>query len=401
MFAPRKSPLSQWKQKSRGRSAYSERAERPGTSSSKGLIRSFRNRRRSENLKPIAVDLFSGAGGTCLGLRRAGFEVRAAVEIDPYKAQTLAINHPKTSVLGRAGTNGDVRRISGSYLLGAGEMNAGDVELLVACPPCQGFSLQGNRDPQDERNALYLEFIRLVGEIKPKSVVMENVMGITSFEEGAVLDDVVRRLEAAGYASVIWPLDAANYGVPQIRKRIFVVGTTAHRLPSPPRKKKSVRVGVWEAIRDLPARANAKGEGGTTPIPYRFEPASSYARKMRGARREVANCEITHHAPFLKARFSKLHWKERDEPTRHRRLHPKEPAPTLTAGSRSRTACRPVHPYADRVLTVREAARLTSFPDWYRFPSNTAEAWSQIGNCVPPLMAEAVFRSLLSTIDFE
>jgi DNA (cytosine-5)-methyltransferase 1 len=98
-------------------------------------------------------------------------------------------------------------------------------------------------------------------------------------------------------------------------------------------------------------------------------------------------------------RFRKIKWGQRDRPTDHRRLHPHKPAPTITAGTRSLTSCRPIHPYADRVLTVREAARLASFPDWYEFPPLTAEAWSQIGNSVPPLMAKAVFGRVKSFLD--
>ena len=282
-------------------------------------------------MKPIAIDLFSGGGGTCLGLRRAGFDVKAAVEIDLYKAETLVINHPKTRVLGRNGISGDVRSLTGRDLLDNAGIVDREVDVMVACPPCQGFSLQGNRDPLDERNALYLEFIRLAGEVKPKAVVMENVMGITSFEEGAVLDDVVLRLEDLGYSPDIWSLDAADYGVPQIRKRVFVVGMKDRRPPSLPKKTRAERIGVWEAIRDLPIRTGRRGEG-TVPLSYRSEPASIYARRMRGTRSKVANCELTHHADFLKARLATLHWKERDEPTRHRRLHPREPSPTLTAG---------------------------------------------------------------------
>lgn len=338
-------------------------------------------------MRPIAIDLFSGAGGTCLGLEKAGYDVKIAVEIDPFKAETLAINHPKTKVLGHGGTAGDIRKISSDDLM------AGPVDLMVACPPCQGFSLLGNRDPSDKRNDLSMEFVRLALAIKPNRVVMENVMGMASMESGAVLKGVVSKLQENGYSVTIWSLDSADYGVPQSRKRLFVIGALGAALPSPPQKKD--RVSVWEAIRDLPSIRSAIIRGKeSVPIPYKRDAISDYAILMRGDLWEVANCELTEHAQLIKTRFSKLRWDETDPSTRHRRLHPQKVSPTLTAGSRSRTACRPVHPYADRVITVREAARLASFPDSYVFPSNKAEAWSQIGNCVPPLMAEAVFSTL-------
>ncbi len=348
-------------------------------------------------MRPTAIDLFAGAGGTTLGLRKAGFDVRVAVDCDPNKAITLRSNHPKTVVMGVPGTLGDVRDMSGRHLLGTGGIRKGELDLLVACPPCQGFSTQGRRDPRDPRNTLYLEFVRLVDELTPRMIAFENVPGITTLQSGDILHDLVERLEGLDYDLATWMLNSRDLGIPQSRKRFFLIGNKGEEIPDPPISRND-QVGVWDAIADIPHARSVGNPGQSVPVAYRTDPRSVYARSLRGRRSKVSNCEISMHSPSLVRRLRTLGWNERDELTWHRRLHPRKPAPTLTAGSRTRTACRPIHPFSDRVLTVREGARLASFPDWYVFPGHKAEAWSQIGNCVPPLMAERVFRRVRSCL---
>jgi DNA (cytosine-5)-methyltransferase 1 len=351
------------------------------------------------SLKPTAIDLFAGAGGCTLGLRNAGFEVRVAVDIDPHKAQTLAVNNPSTRVLGLVGNDGDVKKLKSGTLRRVAGIANDQLDILVACPPCQGFSLQGNRNPDDHRNTLYLEFLRLTRQLGPATIAFENVPGLLSSEEGQIIDEITAELERIGYATSTWILDAHDFGVPQARKRLFLVGALHRAAPRPPRSVET-RCAVWEAIADLPIRNPSEKDGGETIlVPYRGLPRSRYARVLRGRRSKVANCEATNHDPVLRERLRSLRWGERDPATWHRRLHPNRPSPTLTAGTRTRTACRPIHPFASRVLTVREAARLSSFPDWYLFPAQKAEAWSQIGNAVPPRMAEIVFERLRSRLD--
>jgi DNA (cytosine-5)-methyltransferase 1 len=349
--------------------------------------------------QPVAVDLFAGAGGTTLALRQAGFRVPLAVEIDPTKALTLLRNHPGTCVLGVDGSIGDVRALTLSDLYRAGLSKEKPVDLLVGCPPCQGYSTQGRRDPNDPRNDLFLDFVRLAADLHPRSIVVENVPGMASLDGGRFLSTLLSGLSGLGYDVDVWKQRACELGVPQHRRRLFVVAFRGGERPSPPSPTRAPT--VWEAIGDLPSVAFRELEARGGKVPYSTPPLSNYAAYLRGRKRAVSGVEITRHTPGLVKRFTRLGFGERDSKTRHIRLDPDEFAPTITAGSRMRTACRPVHPREHRVLTVREAARLASFPDWYEFSPQIAEAWCQIGNAVPPLMAEAVFGQVRMSLTDE
>ncbi len=346
--------------------------------------------------KPLAVDLFAGAGGTTLALTRSGFEVPVAVEIDPVKAGTLRGNMPSVNVLGVGATVGDVTRIKANDLYRAGLPRDRRLALLVGCPPCQGYSNQGNQNPRDPRNRLFEEILRLADELNPRAVVVENVPGMAFTAGGRFLSQLLSGLAGLGYGVDIWDLRGDELGVPQRRDRLFIVGAEG-RTPERPASRSSPS--VWRSIADLPSRPFGRLDGRLRPVKYKRAAASSYARRLRRPDGMVNNVDRSRHEPELLRRLSKLDWGRVDPKTKHRRLHPSRPAPTITAGSRSRTACRPIHPYQDRVLTVREGARIASFPDWYEFPAVLSEAWSQIGNAVPPLMAEAVFQQVLVALE--
>jgi DNA-cytosine methyltransferase len=347
---------------------------------------------------PTAIDLFSGVGGTALGLEWAGFDVRLAVDCDEAKARWLASNHPEAKVLGLDGTEGDVLKIEPGRLLSEAGLSAGELSLLAGCPPCQGYSLQGNRDVEDERNLLYRRYVTFVEALRPAAIGFENVPGMETIGDGCFLSDLLSELDRIGYDVRVFHANARSFGLPQDRERIFVVGLLESS-PSLPAEREHSE-GSGPSILDLPERALIEDEQTSKPVTYRRPPASAYARALRYDRRrpKVRNCEVTRHAEKIVRRFRALDPGETDEPTHHRRLDPDEPSTTLTAGTPSRTACRPVHPRKDRVLTVREAARLTSFPDWYQFPRQIAEAWCLIGNAVPPLMAREVFRPLWANL---
>jgi DNA (cytosine-5)-methyltransferase 1 len=345
--------------------------------------------------RPVAIDLFAGGGGTTLALEWAGFDVPIAVEMDPSKAATLRANHPRTTVLGHGNTVGDVTQLSGKDILKAGGLTRFPA-LVVGCPPCQGYSTQGPRSPRDPRNRLYEDFIRLTGELRPQAVALENVPGMASLSHGRFLSALVSGLEGVGYRTDLWMLKASEAGVPQDRRRMFVVGVRSGEPPSKPGAAPAPT--VWDAISDLPQIAFRPLADRGRGVSYVSKPISSYARRLRGRTKTVTGCEVTRHDPAVVVRFRGLSPGETDKLTRHRRLDPQGFATTLTAGSRMRTACRPVHPYRHRVLTVREAARLASFPDWYKFPPEISEAWCQIGNAVPPMMAQAVFSQLRAVL---
>jgi DNA (cytosine-5)-methyltransferase 1 len=345
------------------------------------LARSFR-----------AIDLFAGAGGTTLALKRAGFDVPVAVEIDPAKADTLHRNQPATKVLGANGTCGDVTKLGAGDIARSLPGEADRCDVVVGCPPCQGYSLQGSRNPRDPRNRLFEDLLRLAISLRPSAVVMENVPGMGSLSGGRFLSSFLSGLEGAGYSTTIWNLRASDFGVPQCRERLFAIGMRDGELLASPKKVSPPT--VWQAIADLPTAPYDVVAGGQTHHDYPGPAMSAYASALRGRKRRVSGVAVTRHDPGVSARLARLKVGQVDPQTRHRRLDPNGLATTITAGSRMRTACRPVHPYEGRVLTVREAARLASFPDWYEFPDNIAEAWSQIGNAVPPLMAQAVFESV-------
>jgi DNA (cytosine-5)-methyltransferase 1 len=316
------------------------------------------------------------------------------VDFDASKAAWLARNHPDRKVLGVEGTEGDVTKLGPFQLLSDAGLKPGELDLLVGCPPCQGYSLQGNRDMEDDRNYLYRSFLGIVSTLKPRAVGFENVPGIETLGDGCYLADLVSELDSIGYEIRAFRANSKNLGLPQDRERVFVLGLMGHDPPLP--TEQDSQIGAGGAIADLPERALVPGEKESVPVYYRGKPQSEYARALRtdSPIRKVRNCEVSRHADGILARFRELEPGDFDEPTHHRRLKSSEPSTTLTAGTPSRTACRPVHPEYDRVLTVREAARLTSFPDWYQFPRQIAEAWCQIGNAVPPLMAREVFRPL-------
>jgi DNA (cytosine-5)-methyltransferase 1 len=346
--------------------------------------------------RPTAIDLFAGAGGTTLGLRMAGFDVRVACDKDRIKAHWLAKNHRTVHVFGDGRRTGNVRLLDGGDLLTAGGLTNRAVDLLVSCPPCQGYSLQGARKVADPRNELYLEFVRITRQLKPSAVSFENVPGMLTLGDGRYLSDLVYRLEDLDYETAVWNLKASDYGVPQARERLFVVGCKGTKVSAPRRRSRPPTVA--EAIEDLPTAPLEKGRDKSKRIPYLREATSKYAARLRGRRHTVTGCEVTNHSPEIIARFHEMKPGDIDERTRHRRLDGTSQATTLTAGTKSLTACRPVHPTEDRVITVREAARLASYPDWYEFPWQIAEAWSQIGNSVPPSMAAAIFRSVRASL---
>ena len=335
----------------------------------------------------IAVSLFSGAGGLDLGVEQAGFEVRAAVEIDPIHAQVHARNFPDTLIL-----NTSIREVVANQLL---DIAGGSIDLLFGGSPCQDFSINGKRQP-GSRAALIWEFFRLVVQCRPSYFVFENVPGFAQGNLKPLFGMFLARCQDCGYQVTHGILNAKDYLVPQDRKRLFVVGArnglTLPNLPSPMPGKTTVK----EAIADLPSPVSE----GFLPYSSLKEP-SIYVEKVNfgyPTPEQITAIGTTEHSQEVRQRFACTLPGDKEPVSHFPRLHPDRPSPTLKAGTPSErgahTAPRPIHYKYNRVITAREAARLHSFPDCFQFADTKWYQLMQIGNSVPPWLARAVAATI-------
>ena len=360
--------------------------------------------------RPIGIDLFAGAGGMSLGFEQAGFDIAAAVEIDPIHCATHEYNFPHTATICDS-----VLNLSGDEIRRRSKLGSKEIDVVFGGAPCQGFSLMGKRVFEDPRNQLVFHYVRLVEELNPKYCVFENVKGLTLGKHAQFLDELIESLGNAGY-DVLTPyqvLNAADYGVPQDRRRLFLIGTrrglTVPHYPEPHQTKTT----VWEAIGDLPNAENFNILNNVDRVPVKWETQSLYAKRLRGFELDpddysylrkfdpnLLTCSLrTEHTNSSRARFEATLPGKTESISRFRKLHPDGLCNTLRAGTDSargaHTSPRPIHPYLPRVITVREAARLHSYPDWFQFHATKWHGCRQIGNSVPPLLARAVAEQLL------
>jgi len=380
--------------------------------------------------RPIAVDLFAGAGGMTLGFEQAGFDVLASVEIDPVHCATHQFNFPMCSILCQ-----DVAQLRGSEIRKKSAIGGREIDVVISGSPCQGFSMMGKRDVDDPRNSLIFHFQRLVLELKPKFFVMENVPGIASGEHKKLLNILINSFLEAGYQveENYQVLNALNYGVPQARKRLFLIGCKeGYELPKypqpttiPPKIKvpqryKKVNLPavptVWDAIGDLPEVDNYSELLDRDWVIAEYGKCSTYASIMRGIEgldddysydreydRQILSCSLrTKHSVECMERFQAAKHGEKEPISRFYKLHPEGVCNTLRAGTdRARgayTSPRPIHPIAPRCITVREAARLHSYPDWFRFHVTKWHGFRQVGNSVPPRLAKVVAAQIISAL---
>jgi DNA (cytosine-5)-methyltransferase 1 len=308
------------------------------------------------------VDLFCGAGGITQGLVQAGFQPLASVEINAIASATHLKNFPQCHHF-----CGDIENFSSQNWLQ--EIGSPEVHLVVGGPPCQGFSVAGKRDPKDPRNRLFYEFVRVVSEIRPWYVVMENVPGILTIQNGDVKEAIIEAFQSIGYPNVsIAILESAAYGVPQIRPRvIFIANRFGMQNPYPkPQLLPEQYKPIESAISDLPAY---------TPIP------------------EI-NHQWTKHSPEYMERIAKvppggsLYEKYVDA---FKRQYPGKPSMTV----KENHGGTHIHPYLNRVISAREMARLQTFPDTFIFEGSMKKAMWQIGNAVPPRLAECIGFALV------
>jgi DNA (cytosine-5)-methyltransferase 1 len=380
--------------------------------------------------RPIAVDLFAGAGGMTLGFEQAGFDVLASVEIDPVHCATHQFNFPMCSILCE-----DVAELRGSEIRKKSAIGRREIDVVISGSPCQGFSMMGKRDVDDPRNSLIFHFQRLVLELKPKFFVMENVPGIASGEHKELLNILIRSFMEAGYKveENYQVLNALNYGVPQARKRLFLIGCKKDydlpKYPQPttilpknkvPKRYKKVNLPavptVWDAIGDLPEVENYSELLDRDWVRAEYGKSSTYASIMRGIDgldddysydreydRQILSCSLrTKHSQECMERFHAAKHGEKEPISRFYKLHPEGVCNTLRAGTdRARgayTSPRPIHPIAPRCITVREAARLHSYPDWFRFHVTKWHGFRQVGNSVPPRLAKVVAAQIISAL---
>jgi DNA (cytosine-5)-methyltransferase 1 len=392
--------------------------------------------------QPIGIDLFCGVGGMSLGFEQAGFNIAAAVDSDPIHAATYSVNFPGSVVI-----KGDVSRLSSAEIRSRAGLDNGTIDVLFGGSPCQGFSTIGKREINDPRNELLCEFARMIRELRPLYFVAENVEGLLRGEARAVLDSFVLRVKRAGY-SVVEPvamLDAVNSGVPQRRRRVFIMGhlpevlapkytadaevcnggySAANSIPNGTgetirNRRRDVRTfpSVWDAIRDLSDIDDPEALFNCDRYDGKLGTPSSYAAKLRrppngsGVSERIrvgcnssglTGCLRTLHSDETVRRFTATEPGSYEHISRFYRLTKDGFAPTLRAGTdQSRgsfTAARPIHPVEHRCITVREAARLHSFPDWFRFHPTRWHGFRQVGNSVPPLLARTVAQSILDAL---
>ena len=380
------------------------------------------------------IDLFSGAGGLSEGLSEAGFHGLFANEVMDIYAQTYKRNHIGTKM-----AIGDIRGLDAEEIMNDLGLKRGDLDLMAGGPPCQGFSINAPvRSSEDRRNHLFREFLRFVDVFAPRAILIENVPGLVSFEKGATLHAIIDSLANLGYGADVHILGAAYYGVPQMRWRTIIIGLRGHEVPLeafpapiyhapirpnftttfegkqlvkfPTQESKANFTTVEEAIGDLPVlKCGEKGEKIKT---YRNEPQCDYQVMMRIGSGGVYN----HEAPKLSdkniERLSYIkpggNWtdipfdllpkgmqkaRRSDHTMRYGRVRPDGLASTIL------TKCDPhwgayFHYSQNRSFTVREAARIQSFPDHFVFCGNQAEQFAQVGNAVPPLLAKAIGLSI-------
>jgi DNA (cytosine-5)-methyltransferase 1 len=378
------------------------------------------------------IDLFCGAGGLSLGFSQAGLEIVYALDKDRDSCDTYRSNHPSTTV-----DCLPIDRISPDEIA---SKVGGRIDVIVGGPSCQGFSTAGRKTgwvrEDDDRNQLWSHMLGLVKRLEPRAFLLENVPGLIYWKEGHFGHKILEQFQKAGYTVAIEILLAADFGVPQVRRRVFMVGLrgkTKFQFPSPThlgawrrdtielwererRKRRLLRhISCWEAIGDLPVLGRSLG--GDTTILGQPGPLTPYAKLMRGRAGSLHDHQVSaladEHLNLVRLVPQGGTWRDipphqlpdrfygmrrTDSSTLLGRLDPYRPAYTITTQFNNPTAGCFVHPWEDRVLSIREGARLQSFPDDYRFMGGTESRYRQVGNAVPPLLARVLATALVSRL---
>lgn len=341
------------------------------------------------------IDLFCGCGGLSYGFEKAGFNVLLGIDNDKKAIEAFEKNHN-----GAKGMCGDITEIHYDDI--KRYIGNKKVDVIIGGPPCQGFSLSGPRNFNDPRNKLYLSYIRFVEEIKPTAFVIENVPGLISLFDGQIKDSIIHKFADLGYHVEYKILCAADYGVPQTRKRVVFVGfKSGHAFDYP--QKSGVEVTCRMALSDLPPLTEELGEEISE---YEMEPQNDYQKLMRKNAGKLLNHVAAQHSEKVQRIISLVpdgcNYKSLPEEYRNsRNFHvawtrfaSNKPAPTIDTGHRHH-----FHYEYNRVPTVRECARLQSFPDDFEFVGTKTQQFRQVGNAVPPLMAQAIAEEIIKQIE--
>ena len=373
--------------------------------------------------RPIGIDLFAGAGGLSLGFEQAGFDIVAAVELDPIHCAVHEFNFPQCVVLSRS-----VNGLTGPEIRRRAGIGSRNIDVVFGGAPCQGFSLIGHRALDDPRNALVREFVRIVTELRASYFVFENVKGLTVGRHRDFLEELIEEFARAGYRTrTPWKvLDAAEFGVPQHRERLILMGARKGlRLPEYPaalfRPADAAKNGLLprgpscsDALGDLPDAEQFEELIGHDEVSIAgWRRPSRYAREMRGIgeeswhfgdirewnRRLLTSSLRTDHTAISRRRFDATPPGQVEPISRFYKLTADGLSNTLRAGTDSSrgafTSPRPIHYAYPRCVTVREMARLHGFPDWFRFHETKWHGARQIGNAVPPPLARAVASEIV------
>lgn len=340
-----------------------------------------------------ALDLFCGCGGLSLGFEKAGINILLGIDAWQDAITTFNYNHKNSK-----GLCADLSTLNPKDI--ESNLNGANVDLIIGGPPCQGFSVAGKRIIDDERNMLYKNFVRFVDYFKPKAFVMENVPNILSIGGGIVRDSIVKDFSDLGYKVVYQVLIASDYGTPQNRRRAFFVGLKNGSTFYFPEKSVTNLTTSFEALSDLPEYSLKNGSN------YTIAPNCSYQKLMRIKSSKVFNHEITEHNEKTKQIIALVpdggNYKDLPQELQGTRkvhiawtrLNSLKPSFTIDTGHRHH-----FHYKWNRIPTVRESARIQSFPDDFIFLGSKTSQYKQVGNAVPPLMAEAIAKKIMETID--
>ncbi len=345
----------------------------------------------------IGIEIFSGPGGMGLGARQAGIDVKLAIEKNKYAAQTYLVNHKRTTVV-----VDEIENIKEFHF----ERN-GEQVVLFGGPPCQGYSNSNRktRFAHNPKNWLFKQFMRVTKLIEPDWIVIENVPGLKNMDKGYFLKKICDEVQELGYTPSFKVLNAADFGVPQKRERIFIVASKAGiAFDFPIGNYQNNHVTVSQAIFDLPKLVNGSLE---SSLNYKSNPISEYAELMRGKQIKVSQNFVSRNKDFVLERYKHIkqgnNWQDipaelmgnyKDHTRCHsgiyRRLDENKPSVVIANYRKSMLT----HPNENRGLSLREAARLQSFPDSYKFIGPLVHQQQQVGDAVPPLLAQAVFEQI-------